>query len=64
MKKNFEQVFTVDGKTLVMRNVESDPAMWIVDILEKSFLGKKKMGSYWFSLKEDAEEFIRNYPRK
>lgn len=64
MKNSFEQAFKSGDVTLILRNVESDPAMWIVDIYRKGLIGRKKKGSYWFSSKEDAEEFVSNYSGK
>jgi hypothetical protein len=65
MKNSFEQTFSgSSGETLILKNLDSDPTMWIVDIFKKSFLGKKKSGSFWFSHKIDAEEFVSKYLKR
>ncbi len=64
MKNTNEKFISVKGETIILTNNESDPAMWIVEIFSKSFFGKKKTGSYWFSHKKDAEDFLSGYMKK
>ncbi len=64
MKSTLEKKEAANGDVLVLRNQNSDPGMWIVDVMKKSIFGKKKSGSYWFSSRQDAEEYIRNYKGK
>ncbi len=64
MKNTFEKFVSANGETVTLKNNESDPAMWIVEIFTKSIFGKKKTGSFWFSHKEDAEDFLSGYKKK
>lgn len=59
MKETNQEFRTQDGHSVTLRNSIYDPMMWIVEVMKKSWLGKKKAGSYWFSCKEDAENFIK-----
>jgi hypothetical protein len=64
MKNTHDNFVSGSGEMITLTNTEYDPAMWIVEIFKKSLFGKKKTGSYWFSHKEEAEEFVSNYVKK
>ena len=64
MKNTDEKFVSAKGETITLKNNESDPAMWIVEIFSKSLFGKKKTGSYWFSGKKEAEDFLKDCIKK
>jgi hypothetical protein len=64
MKNTNEKFVSGNGETIILTNTEYDPAMWIVEIFKKSMFGKKKTGSYWFSHKGDAEDFVADYIKR
>ncbi|MDQ3020990.1 MAG: hypothetical protein M3R36_10520 [Bacteroidota bacterium] len=60
--KDFEKVFSGSGKKFaVLINRLSDPSMWVLNIYKKFLFFKKKIGSYWFTNKADAELFALDY---
>ncbi len=60
--QDFEKIYTGQGNTLiVLNNRYSDPSMWIVNVYKKILFFKKKIISYWFYSKKEAEIFAENY---
>ena len=62
---DFKKVYSASGNVqLVLINRMSDPAMWILSIYKKILFFKKKVTSYWFTGKEEAERFAEDYVKK
>lgn len=58
----FEKVISDSGnKKIVLINRLSDPGMWILYVYKKILFFNKKINSYWFSSKEQAELFAQEY---
>ncbi len=60
--EDFKKVYPASGNIqLVLINRISDPVMWILNIYKKILFFKKKITSYWFTGKEEAEKFAVDY---
>lgn len=58
----FEKVISDSGnKKIVLINRLSDPGMWILYVYKKILFFNKKVNSFWFSSKEQAELFALEY---
>ncbi|MBK6538629.1 MAG: hypothetical protein WBQ38_08175 [Ignavibacteria bacterium] len=58
----YEKVFSDSGnKKVVLINDNSDPSMWILYVYKKILFFKKKINTYWFSNKDQAELFALEY---
>ncbi|MBK7447297.1 MAG: hypothetical protein IPJ45_15025 [Ignavibacteria bacterium] len=58
----YEKVFSDSGnKKVVLINDNSDPSMWILYVYKKILFFKKKIKTYWFSNKDQAELFALEY---
>ena len=62
---DFKKIFSNTGnKSIVLVNRDSDPTMWILNVYKKILFFKKKIESYWFNDREDAEIFAAEYLKK
>lgn len=62
---DFKKVFSNTGnKSVVLLNRDSDPSMWILNVYKNILFFKKKIESYWFNGREDAERFAEEYLKK
>lgn len=62
---DFKKVFSNTGnKSVVLVNRDSDPSMWILNVYKNILFFKKKIESYWFNGREDAERFAEEYLKK
>jgi len=60
--EDFIKVYPASGNIqLQLIHRASDPAMWILNIYKKILFFKKKISSYWFTGKEEAEKFAEDY---
>ena len=58
----FEKVFSDSGnRKVVLINDVSDPSMWILYVYKKMLFFKKKINTYWFNSKDQAELFALEY---
>ena len=59
---NYEKTFSDSGnRKVVLINRLSDPAMWILYVYKKILFFKKKIATYWFTDKIEAETFAEEY---
>ena len=59
---DFKKVISNSGnKEVVLVNRESDPISWIVYVYKKILFFKKRIASYWFVSRQEAEEYAANY---
>ncbi len=60
--EDFIKVYTASGNIqLQLINRASDPAMWVLNIYKKILFFKRKITSYWFTGREEAEKFAEEY---
>lgn len=59
---NYEKVYSDSGnKKVVLINRLSDPGMWILYVYKKFLFFNKRISSYWFNSKDQAELFALEY---
>ncbi|MBS1518218.1 MAG: hypothetical protein JSS91_09030 [Bacteroidetes bacterium] len=59
--KDFNQKFSVNGRTIELLNRMSDPGMWVVNVYSKFLFFKRKETSHWFCDKTEAETFVKSF---
>ncbi len=62
--KDFEEVISNSGnRKVILSNTLSDPSMWIINVYKKILFFNRKIKSFWFNSKEDAEQFALEHSK-
>lgn len=63
MKEFSKTMAGPENTELQLINRVSDPSMWILTVYKKILFFRKKIKTYWFYGKDEAERFAENYVR-